>query len=69
MSSQWVNPVDGTKLCAKCRERLPLSDFRANARVRSGLDSWCIPCHRVATRESRAKHRVKYNAARRVRPA
>jgi hypothetical protein len=64
--TQWVNPDTGTKRCTCCRQHLPVSEFRANAKLSSGLDSWCIECHRVATRKSREKYPEKYNARRRV---
>lgn len=57
MTSQWVHPEDGTKVCAKCEQRLPGTRFRANPRLSSGLDSWCKECHLEASRRSRARHR------------
>src|SRR5262252_5381990 len=61
------NVAEGLKLCESCERRLPVTSFRVNAKLSSGLDSWCVGCHREATRFreatrlSRAKHRDRYN--------
>jgi len=52
VSSQAI--IDNRKRCAKCRQWLHVREFRANPALRSGLDSWCRPCHRAATRAWRA---------------
>ena len=56
------------KLCVRCQRVLPVSEFRPNPKMRCGLTSWCKGCQREATRRSRAKHRDRYNAARRKWP-
>jgi len=55
-TSQWVSP-DGTKVCSKCDQRLPVDRFRENPRLSAGLDSWCRPCHLEASRASRLRRR------------
>jgi len=42
------------KFCTSCRQWLHVREFRANAKVQTGLDSWCRSCHRAATRAWRA---------------
>jgi integrase len=33
MTSQWIDTRDNTKLCSKCGQRLPVAEFRANAKA------------------------------------
>lgn len=61
--SQWIH--DGQKWCAHCRERKSTGEFWPNEKVSTGLSPWCKECQREATRRSREKHRVRYNAVRR----
>jgi hypothetical protein len=46
-----------------------VSEFRANEKLRSGLDSWCLDCRREASREWRTAHRDECNERRRVPPS
>jgi hypothetical protein len=69
VTSQWVNSYTLEKLCARCQRSLPLSSFRSNAKLSSGLDSWCRECRNEAAREWRERHRDEYNARRRIPPA
>src|SRR4051794_35457213 len=55
------------KRCRKCDEHKPATDFRLNAKMRDGLDSWCRECHRKAVHLSKAKYGARYNAAKRGR--
>ena len=57
------------KRCSRCRRSLPVSEFRANDKLRSGLDSWCLDCRREASREWRMAHRDECNERRRVPPS
>lgn len=45
-----------SKLCARCKQHRPAVAFRANTKLRSGLDSWCRDCHVQALREWRARN-------------
>jgi hypothetical protein len=36
--------IDGHKLCSKCNEILPVSNFRENLKIKSGLHSHCNSC-------------------------
>jgi len=47
--------MDG-KWCCRCRQWLPLEAFRPNPNLRSGIDSWCRPCHANAVREWRERN-------------
>lgn len=42
------------KVCARCREELPESEFTAAPRMKSGLKSYCRDCCRLDARERRA---------------
>jgi hypothetical protein len=56
------------KWCTRCRQWLPLDDFRPNELLRGGLDSWCRRCHRERTQQWRNENREyleRYNAKRR----
>lgn len=55
MTTQWISPSDNTKACSKCRERKPAGEFASKPSLRTGLDSWCRECRRVASREWRPK--------------
>ena len=68
MTSQWVNPWTLEKRCSRCYRSLPVSAFRANEKLRSGLDSWCLDCRREASRLWRAEHRDECDERRRVPP-
>jgi hypothetical protein len=41
MSGAGQHIFNGSKFCTSCRESLPLTAFRVNPKVLSGLDSWC----------------------------
>jgi len=56
------------KRCARCEDEKPASEFAKNPKLRSGLDSYCHSCKLEAQRRSRAKHKDRYNAARRKPP-
>jgi hypothetical protein len=51
--------------CCSCQRYLPIEVFRSNPNNRSGVDSWCWPCHARAVRAWRAKNGPEYNAKRR----
>ncbi len=41
------------KICTKCREEKPLSEFYASARHRDGRQSWCKACTKANNRSRR----------------
>lgn len=45
--------VDGMKVCSKCGENKPVSEFGNNQRMLDKLHSWCKDCARSADRERR----------------
>ena len=47
-----------SKRCAKCGETKPVSEFRANRRMRDGVSSWCADCHNAARRRWRQEQRA-----------
>jgi hypothetical protein len=56
-----------TKRCARCEHDLPVEDFRADPRMRCGLNSWCKRCHLARTQEWRDDNRDALNARRQTR--
>jgi hypothetical protein len=59
------------KRCARCRQVLPAAVFAPNARLLTGLHSWCRPCVAARNREWRAENAgyvAAANAARREGP-
>jgi hypothetical protein len=54
-----------TSSCRRCGQVKSRSEFWPNPAVSTGLSSWCKNCQRAATRESREKHRERYNGRRR----
>ncbi len=50
-----VDVPQGHKWCPDCGVVLPLSAFGRNAGSRSGVNSYCKPCHNSRTRRSREK--------------
>jgi hypothetical protein len=69
VTSQWHGFFDGLEVCSRCHQRLPVSAFRSNTKLRSGLHSWCRECCTVAAGETRARYRDRYNERRRVPPS
>lgn len=48
-------PIEGgKKICTKCLEIKPVTDFGANKQSPSGLTSYCKPCLAIKAREMRA---------------
>ncbi len=47
----------GAKLCVRCEEIRPLSEFHVAARTRDGLQSWCKACYREVRRERYSANR------------
>lgn len=54
------------KLCAKCKQDKPRSEFYFEPRTSSGLSSWCKECNATGSRE-RYKHNPKNAEAKRAR--
>ncbi len=50
-----VDVPEGHKWCPDCGVVLPLEAFGRNAAARSGVNSYCKPCHNARTRKSREK--------------
>ena len=62
-----TRPADtDVRLCARCQEARPLSQFRALTASRSGLGYWCKPCQVASTREWRARNRVTLRETKRL---
>jgi hypothetical protein len=60
------------KTCRRCGLTRPPEDFRPAPKLRDSLSSWCVECHRQATRDWRARNPEQVaasNAARRVKHA
>ncbi len=52
------------KRCVRCSIAKPVADFRAMPKMRDGLDSWCIACHREYGREYARRRWVESAPAR-----
>jgi hypothetical protein len=50
--------VDETKVCTKCREELPVSEFY---RTRKGIRRYCKPCRKDALAANRKARRQRLN--------
>jgi len=47
------------KLCKHCNQIKPFDSFRPDARIKSGLSSWCKPCSNKRSNESKKKNPEK----------
>jgi hypothetical protein len=55
------------KICSMCKQNLPLTDFYLDKKGEHGRISMCKPCHKVRSKISYAKNRVKRIASARER--
>lgn len=60
--------VPRTKVCVACKVRKAASEFRPNARMKSGLESYCRPCAVAKSAEWRAKNPDKVKRLAAARP-
>lgn len=51
-----------TKICSKCGEEKPLSDFYENKRLKDGHEGRCKQCVKSYSKEYAKKHRAQRNA-------
>src|SRR5688500_544618 len=49
MTTQAV--VGGLKRCSRCGTTKPPAEFKSHEALSSGLDSWCMKCHRDSRRK------------------
>ncbi|MDI1464532.1 endonuclease VII domain-containing protein [Catellatospora sp. KI3] len=47
---------DGMKWCPDCKQIKPANEFPPSKTKRTGLHSYCLPCHNVRSVESKVKH-------------
>jgi len=47
-----------TKVCCKCKRELDVSEFYKNSRMKSGLNTFCIDCHKADNVARKAKNRA-----------
>ena len=47
--------VNGWKVCSKCGERKPVSEFYKSSRTADSLQCWCKSCHRAAQGQNRQR--------------
>ena len=50
-------PARDTKRCTRCGKEKARSLFYADSKVKDGLSSWCVTCHREAARERKQQRR------------
>jgi hypothetical protein len=46
------------KICNKCQTEKPVADFYANKRMKDGLNTFCIACHKADNVARKAKNRA-----------
>jgi hypothetical protein len=51
-----------TKVCSKCGQELPISEFTRKATAKDGLQCYCKKCNSKASNEYARKRREKENA-------
>jgi len=51
-----IDVPDGSKWCPECGEIKLVADFPKNRSSRSGLGTYCKPCHNRICRENKEKH-------------
>jgi hypothetical protein len=49
------------KTCNKCKQDKPVADFYANKRMKDGINTFCIQCHKKDNIERKAKNRMDEN--------
>jgi len=54
--------VSGMKHCARCKETLPVEDFRKNSARKSGHNTYCKVCHQETTTSTQAGRQSEYKA-------
>jgi len=50
-----------TKTCTNCKKRREITQFFKNNQSKDGYFCYCTPCKVIKNRESRRRHRDKYN--------
>lgn len=50
------------KMCSKCKEHKPRSEYHVNLRHKDGLQSWCKDCTKIASRESYERKKAREEA-------
>ena len=53
----------GLKICTRCGRSLPITHFRAELRVRSGLQAACGECQNKTSADARRKYSARYAKA------
>lgn len=49
-----------SKICSRCKQEKPLSEFRKAKGYKDGIYCWCSPCHTLQVQEWRAKKSPEY---------
>lgn len=57
MNMDEVNVEEGFKICSKCGEILPLSEFSKCKSSKDGLQYWCKDCQKALKKEYYQNHR------------
>ena len=51
--------METTKICPRCNQEKPITDFVNDARRKSGYGTYCKSCHSAICKESRARKLAK----------
>jgi len=54
-----IEPDSKLKVCTKCNQKKPVSEFYKQKNSKDGLMSWCKECHREYTNKSKKKKEAK----------
>lgn len=55
--------IAGLKHCGRCKEVLPIEDFRKNASKKDGVNSYCKVCHQETTTSTQAGRQSQYKTS------
>jgi len=50
------------KICTKCHQAKPLSEFRRYNRTRDGLDTQCRDCRKASAKTTQARNKLSARA-------
>lgn len=59
----FYDPLTNTKECGRCHKIKDGSEFRANKKTKSGLDTYCKECFNEYRRERRSKRTSQQNSS------
>lgn len=52
-----ANIEKGTKICSRCKQEKPLSEFYTSANTKDGYRPQCIECSKLSAKETKERHK------------